>query len=148
MNREELKAKQTELQKQLAKIEAELVKPDKWEPQGGEWFVHSNGTVHYCESHDTTRIAGVEYPAKELAEYVADQMRQHNRLLAYVLEHAPDWRAVWDGEQQNWFVYYDEEYNKWDCAYGLSTRGVERIYMPEHVAKQLVDDLNSGRVVL
>ena len=148
MNKQQLQQEIAELQKQLEEKQKALsAMPDKWEPKGGEWFIDLFG-----EASTTSMLAreasgfGLAYATREQAEKAAKAMRAHNRLLAYVAEFAPDYEFVKD--DLNWCVLIDLDDGKWVANWHCSLRHVGNVYMPEHIAVELVKKLNSGEVEL
>ena len=134
--------------------EAITIEPPKpkivpWEPKRGEWYVGIGGSASQGSITKWCAAFGNEFPAKEQAEAEAKAMRARNRLAAYVREFASDWEADWsDDDQRKWCLIFDHSVSKWQCMYFSSTQSPERVYMPEHVAHELVEKLKSGEVVL
>lgn len=87
---QKLEQQVAELQETIACMKEEQAKPEvkQWEPEGGKWYVRSNGEVDSGESKPDWRQFGAEYQTKEQAEWATNQMRKFNRLLCYVAEHA------------------------------------------------------------
>lgn len=118
-------------------------KPEQWEPEGGNYFVDSDGNVEYAgTSFPETSEFGVERPVEQHAEQARDLMRTHNRALAYVQEHAPDW----DGGDPH-TVHYFGGYLVSPWNEGIHPP-IGSVIGPEWVMQKLADDLNSGRVKL
>lgn len=135
----------TDTERRIAALEREVAalkgqKQEQWEPEGGEWFVEGDGDVGSLHTEESFRQFGAERKTQDLAHRAAVAMRRHNRALAYVHEHAPEW----DGEDP-WFVA-KAEINYYPDRAGFHRLGL--VTGPEHVMRQLADDLNSGRVVL
>lgn len=124
-----------------------LQKPvEQWEPRGGDFYIDGGGAVHDGIAGFTGyQNFGTEYPTKELAEKARDAMRVHNRLLAYVMEHAPDWD---NGEFDKRYVYFDHLQNRFMHTVSSSADSIGTVYMPEQVAKDLCEKLNNGIVNL
>ena len=120
----------------------------KWEPEGGKWVISGIGKASDSMSWaDGCTTFGVTRKTKAQAEKAAEAMRIHNRLLAYVDEHAPDWVADWDDSiQTKWYVYKFK--NIYHASSMLVNNLIGVVYMPLHVAEDLVKKLNSGEVVL
>ncbi len=131
-------------------VTIEPPKPKKWEPEGGSYYVMTNGVVdNGLPSTDDTRLFGTEYPTEELAQRASKVMRSHNRLLAYVLEHAPDWEADWsDTNQKKWRIIWNERGDKYQNIFNIRSLFLGTVYMPAEVSRELVDKLNSGEVEL
>ena len=127
----------------------------KWEPQGGEWYVSTFDSILKGYSTINSRLFGAERQTEEEAEYAAQQMRTHNRLLAYVAEFDKDWKADWtySASQDKYFVYYNYGINEYDineycigCHVTVCLIGI--VYMSKECAEELCRKLNSGEVVL
>ena len=128
------------IEDQLAELKDE---PERWEPKGiGDYHIYGDGVVHRQATSKTYINFGTERPTKELAQKARDAMYKHNRLLAYVHEHAPDYEPVWDGEQFNYCVYYDSCKREWRTEYARFHHTPTTVYMPREVAEQLVEKLN------
>jgi len=139
------------LERELAEMRAERYKmvraeihppePVKWEPESGNYRIWADGDILPYKSVYDYRINGAERPTRELAEKARDAMRVHNRALAYVHEHAPDW----DGsEPWSIYKYSDDEYRSFrDTMPEIGT-----VLGPQWVMQKLAGDLNSGRVEL
>lgn len=124
----------------------EEVKVDKWSPQGGDWFVNSDGRVLNFSTTIETKVFGMERTTEQLAEKHLKRLKEFNMIAAYVDEFAPDFEPEWGVNCNNYFICYDEDHKVYYFgAHGLLNSHF--IYMPKHVAIQLVDDLNSGRVL-
>lgn len=146
MNKQQLQQEIEALQKQLEeKQKALAAMPDKWEPKGGDFTVHSNGEVGFIGSVYSYRIFGVEYATFEQAEKAAKAMRAHNRLLAYVAEFAPDYKFKF--REKNWSVFYNEAEKLWVVDW-ITVGYVGVVFMPRDVANDLCRKLNSGEVEL
>ena len=136
------------LEEELAELKKQVT-DEQWEPCGGKWYVSNYGKVSNAESAYCSRKFGIEFPTEEQAQTAAKAMRIHNRLLAYVDEFDPDWKADWDDNREH--KYYVFQYMK-DKQWGLSSIDViccpGGVYMSYKCAKDLVEKLNSGQVVL
>lgn len=153
-NKTEMLIKWAAMQKQMNDLE-ELIsqmpddKPKQWEPQGGEWYIDESGGVRSSSSTPESKHFGTERPTEELAEKAAKQMRIHNRLLAYVHEHVPDYESDWDDpEKYKYYVQFNHITGTWYSAYDLYCETAGAVYMSQEVAEDLADKLNSGEVVL
>lgn len=148
-NIEQLEQQLAETKKQIEQLEKQLNEaktPKKWEPQGGDFFIHANGQIRDAFSKTIYCQFGVERPTFDLAKKAQKAMRTHNRLLAYVHEFAPDYTPAFDGTTRNCCVFY---YNgKWEVDVWSDFNYAGMVYMPEHVAEELVKKLNSGEVEL
>jgi len=134
--------------------EAITIEPPKpkivpWEPKGGQYCVSINGTTSSGFPDWGIAQFGNEFETKEQTETEAKAMRARNRIAAYVREFAPDWKADWgDSNQGKWGVYFDNLLGRWGSFYNSSYKSACEVYMPEQVARELVEKLNSGEVVL
>lgn len=147
-NKQETLNRIEQLEAVLEKMKKSLVEPEKWEPQGGKFTVSAGGVAEF-HLGTSYRGAGLEYLTKALAEKAARAMRTHNRLVAYVLEHAPDYEPDWhDGDENKFYVIYSNFSKDWGYSCSSSGRTAGCVYMPKYIALKLVEDLNSGRVVL
>ena len=121
----------------------------RWKPQSGEWYVETSGKVSLGHSIKRTQYFGVERQTEEEAEYAAQQMRIHNRLLAYVAEFDKDWKADWtNADQDKYFVDFNHATNEYyvnKCTY---SRTIGQVYMSKECAEELCRKLNSDEVVL
>lgn len=117
----------------------------KWEPQHGNYTI-SGGDVFKASSIIYAKF-GASRKTKQQAEKTSDKMRAFNRLLAYVDEFAPDYDPDWSKETNKYYVYVT---NKGEYIYvsDIHCKDIGKVYMPEDVARTLVEKLNSGEVVL
>jgi len=150
MDREEMQKRLYAIEEEAKAIRAALEKKEQWNPKGGDWLVGLRGKVSNergeCWATDWTKY-GVMYPTEEEATKAAEAFRKYHRLYAFVAEHAPDWKPDWSSNQEKCSIHYSHKSNCWE--YSISCYLEEsQIYMPEFVAKDLVEKLNSGEVVL
>lgn len=157
---EKLEAKAAE----LLEVAGELKKATagkavkKWKPEGGDYFasIADPHAIAYHISQATPkaseglRDAGLCRASREDARTVADKIRAYSRLLAYVDEHAPGWEPEWPGTigSPNFYVYYNHEQGGWECRGNQTHQDASKVYMPEKVARELVNKLNWGEVEL
>ncbi len=125
--------------------------PDPWQPEEGSFYINSCGQIEKVNSPRPLRRGfGMERKTSSMASKAADAIQVHNRLLAYVHEHAPDWEPDWEDEEQ--VKSYIYKISGSSIKYGTSDTytvfSVGTVHMPPEVAAQLVKDLESGRVVL
>ena len=121
----------------------------KWEPQRGEWYVSAFGIVYNDYSVGETQFYGVERQTEEEAQYAAQQMRIHNRLLAYVAEFDKGWKADWtNADQSKYFVDFNHVTNEYYANKRVCSRTIGQVYMSKECAEELCSKLNSGEVVL
>ena len=139
------------MKKELAdmevKLAAEKKASQKWEPKCGKWVVNVRGEVMLDNIVEDRSPFGMTFQTKEQAEIASKLMRKRNRIIQYVLEHEPDYKFEFVVAGDNCYVYYTHYTNQWERAFECNYQ-TQQIYMPQWVAKKLVNDLNSGRVVL
>lgn len=125
----------------------------QWEPQGGTWYITTHGKVINARSAPNTKLFGVEYKTEEQAEWASKQMRKFNRLLCYVAEFDIDtnsvqWSPDWgNSDFRRYHIAYSHSSNKW--IYDWNEQWEKpMVHMSEQCAKDLVNKLNSGTIVL
>jgi hypothetical protein len=127
----------------------EVQKKKKWEPERGNYIIEADGDIY--ESKLNSRYVykeGRTYPTQELAEKAYKMIRPYQRLVAYVLEHAPDWQPDWeDDDQYAYCIVYNHNFKQWGITDKLFTEYFT-IHMPKNVAEELCEKLNSGEVEL
>jgi hypothetical protein len=133
-----------ELKRRIEALEKEEVK--QWEPEGGEWFIDYCGAVDRFKSIDSTRMFGLERTTKEQAEKARDKIRVFNWLLAFHDEFCPDFEHTQN--EENWSIVYDDNREEYLAVCYRNWNQIVGIYFPEHIAKDLRNKLNSGKVVL
>ena len=118
--------------------------PKKWEPQGGSFYISTDGIVREFSSSKDCCQFGLEYPTRVLAEKAASIMRRNNRMLNYILEHAPEH----DPEGHGYFAYKNP--NTRSIARTISSvLFLQAPYtMPEAVCEELCRRVNDGEVDL
>ena len=142
-NRTELKHRLAETREQMERLETELERTEEWGPEGGDYFIAPGASVLNCPSWEGARKFGSDRPTLEQAERARDLMRIHNRALAYVQEHAPDYEFYEDDA----FAVELDEIGEWE-AVSARCQPVGAVIGPKRVMEQLAADLNSGRVKL
>lgn len=122
---------------------------ERWQPKEGKWFITPGGDIEMYPDVNLGEATefGVSRACRKQAEKARDKMRTFNRLLAYADEHAPDYEPEW-GDNSQWCVLYHHDREQWIVQANINCQVAGCIYMPEEVAKKLVDYLNSGRVEL
>ena len=146
---EELKATAAKLQQQIEALE----KPNQWEPRGGEWTIFLE-CAHIRVAKKTPSkafaTAGLERQTKEAANKAQDDMRTHNRLLAYVDEFGGDWEADWsDMWQAKYYVNKNNQLgSKWSIKYTMHNDIIGAVHMSQDCADGLIAKLKSGEVIL
>jgi hypothetical protein len=149
-NKAELEQHIAKMEEELAQMKEKLSEVEQWEPKGGRWYIRFGWQVREALSSEGYRLFGLEYQTQAQATKAAKAMRTHNRLLAYVAEHAPGYEADWrDGEEGKWFVYFDHvDEHRYIADSECGCEDIGKVYMPETVAKELARKLSSGEVVL
>ena len=127
----------------------EVEKRKKWEPEGGPCFISGDGSIGMerkipDNKPDHYKEEGRAYPTKELAEKANKMIRPYQRLVAYVLEHVPDWH---NSKEDIAYVCYVYDAKEWDfvLCHHIEYIGIP---MPESVAEELCEKLNSSEVML
>lgn len=149
--KQEIQNKIDQLKKQLNELEAELKKPNKWQPKGGIWHIRMDGVIGCAPADKKYAEFGTERNTREAAENASRAMRVFNRLLAYRDEFFPEW-AEYKGD----LYFVDQKYNifgnpAWEY-YKTGGKQVThfngRVLFSISVAEELVRKLNSGEVEL
>jgi hypothetical protein len=141
----------TKMEEELAEMKVRLSAVDKWEPNDGEFIIGIDGGVMAKDiGFAINALAfGLVYKTPSEAAKAAKAMRTHNRLLAYVAEHAPGYEADFStGGEDNYYVYFRHLHKRYEVGCNSSHEVAGVVYMPEDVAKELARKLNSGEVVL
>jgi hypothetical protein len=131
----------------------EVQKKKKWKPEGGYYFIRGDGSIGMArkipnDAPDYYKEEGRTYPTQKLAEKARKMIRPYQRLVAYVLEHAPNWQPDWkDDEKYKTSVVYDHDFERWEVC-GTKFSEYCTLYMPKDVAEELCNKLNSGEVEL
>lgn len=123
----------------------DIEEANRWEPEGGGHYITSGGECYEYASDTRTREFGAERRSIEQAEQASIAMRRFNRLLAYKDEFAPDY--VFNRAFNNWFVFLECD-NTFRIDYTSAYCQPTTVYLPEYVARELCEKLNSGKVVL
>ena len=145
-NRTELKHQLAETRAQMKRLEAELGQTEEWEPEGGDWIVTLTGELKNLPSDWKEQVAfGARHPTREQAERARDLMRRHNRALAYVQEHAPDFDPAKD---EAWEIYWESDESEYRPVPTCGVSVIGAVIGPAGVMHKLSADLNSGRVKL
>jgi len=123
----------------------DIEEANRWEPEGGGFYINCGGETYECASDTHTREFGAERKSRRQAEQAAIAMRRFNRLLAYKDEFAPDY--VFDRAFNNWLVFLERD-NTFRIDYTSCYCEPTTVYFPEKAARELCEKLNSGKVVL
>lgn len=144
---QELKAKVSELE---SRIVAEPVA--KWQPQGGNFFIQTNGKVSEVVGGSDTlhKEFGVERPARQQAHRAAVEMRRFNRMLALRDELCGD-EIDFDWSNDNevkYSVYFYHTRKEWGVAGHTYSENSTPYFTSEGAAQRACNMLNSGEVEL
>lgn len=139
-----------EMEKQLAALKAEIEaesKVEKWVPKGnfimhGDWRVWRGASGIDYQNHGNVRATLV------LAHRAIKRRLPRNLIAAYVDQYEPDYEPDFDGEFENCSIYYNHRTKKWGISWKSFISQPTEVYMPEWLAKQLIADIESGRVDL
>lgn len=123
-------------------------KPEKWEPEGGEYYMHWCNTAGTGATLDRSRIAGRERANKALAERAAQASRERDRLEAFRDQYWPDWVADWDDEEQEKWCVEQSGKKHFLSAFTWEFRKIGTVYGPKEFAKRAAKMLNSGEMKL
>lgn len=77
------------------------IKPQKWEPKGGIYFVSQSGFVHNDDSTDECREFGMEFETEDAAEIAAVVYRRYHRLYKLAEELNEGWEPDWSDNSQD-----------------------------------------------
>jgi len=122
-------------------------KPRQWEPVGGRFYVSYDGVVRKSDSDDKSKSFGTEYPTHALAARAADFMRPYHRLVAYALEHWPEYEVP-EMPNEAAFPALSSGDGEWHIYAHRYARGPWIPYGPREKVEELVDKLNRGEVAL
>lgn len=117
----------------------------KWEPMKGKYTINVLGEVINARCDESNGGFGMERNSIEEANKALIEMRKFNRLLAYRDEFAPDYE--YKSYQRNYCVFYCHAIGAWGYREDSGYQSVQ-VYMPEQVAIELCEKLNSGEVEL
>ena len=135
------------MEKELSEMKVKLKAGEKWQPKGGDWFVDFNGKVkNYRSINLECSWFGTSFQTQQQAEIASRLMRQHNRIVQYVLQYVPDWKFQFKFGDYNYMVEQEED-GRWVVEHYLWSQPIG-IPLPSWVAPHLANDLNSGRVEL
>lgn len=126
------------------------VRKKKWEPEGGQKIIRGRGSILEPLTKDEKeyfRQEGRAYPNEELAEKAYSLIRPYQRLVAWILEHAPNN----DFENGEYTVTHDFE-NNWYYKVVIDVRDDKDIGAPRisshKIAEKLAYGLNEGIIKL
>jgi len=108
-----------------------------WEPQGGEYYLNSTGTIYKGISSEPHH----KFKTIEQAEEAAKLMNTYARLIAYINEIAPCHDKTGAGD-----FLYKAPSGFWYVLHTM-TPGLGMLTMPKEVAEELCKKLDSGEVV-
>lgn len=122
--------------------------PKQWETEGRYRVFFKMLDKEKCGSLEFMNFSA-DYPTSEAAQKALNEMRIHNRLLAYVAQYGAGWEANWGRRMQaKHYIRYDPKTKKYRNEYAFCTRDFGIIYMPKECAEGLVAKLNNREVVL
>ena len=150
-NRTELKRQLADTRAQMERLEEELERTEEWEPEGGGYLIAEDGEIHdmrdvICSADDEQICRfGVLRATRQQAQSARTLMRIHNRALAYVQEHAPDFDPAKD---EAWEIYWESDESEYRPVPTCGVSVIGAVIGPAGVMHKLSADLNSGRVKL
>lgn len=134
MNKNEIKNRIEEVEKELAQLRSDLEKEDKgiWKPDEDEcedyYYIDESGdiikTYHSGVSVDYALIDFVNYyKTQEEAEHQAKVQKYTNLFRKYVEEHSD--KLDWNSEDIKYYMYYNSTYNsiEYDYTYHIISQG-------------------------
>jgi len=110
----------------------------KWEPKEYEdpWISGGVGDALQAEfSDEEWRLAGNEWPTKELAETARDMNKRNQLILQY--KNDPD-NMFGDG---NWAIYYLTAKKRWKTSYVMGTENPELTFEKQEQAEEVIRKL-------
>lgn len=144
-NKQEIQSTIDELKAKIKELESQL----NFSMMGGDWYVTMLGDVVHCQTDDKCRDFGVERPTKQQAEDLRDWLKPLLIIRNFADQFNGNWVADWgDDSQEKWCICFDHNKKKWRRDYNATSEWLERVYMPEHVALDLCQRLNSGEIKL
>lgn len=145
------------LRKAIAEAEAilaqepESAKVEVWKPPRAGWAISFDGTIHESgEWGIACTRAGSVLPTKETAENARDASIIQRRILAYIAYHWPKVKQPKSYAEMRGRVWWcvSESGDGWYPNVGLTyLPGLVYIHT-EAQARQICDDIKSGRLVL
>lgn len=145
--KQEIQNKINTLKAQINELEAELKKPEKWQPKGGGWYIRADGYVQQGCTDKQFSEFGTERDNQQIAETASKAIRAFTRLLAYRDEFFPYW-AIHTGDL--YYVVRKNNDTQFDyvSAFHFSNHFDGRVLFSRSVVLELVRKLNSGEVEL
>ena len=147
---------------QSAEVKQEEAQPrPRWSPPAGLYAIALTNYVRGMDAaeksvqglldvtwDEVTTKTGRVRSTVEKANYDAAEMLQHNLLLAYRAQFAPDYEVPPQGTEA-WYVRPGENEREGRAAISSSRRRVYGlVYFPRSAAQSLADKINSGEMVL
>lgn len=126
-----------------------------WEPEGGDFLIDTSGWVIRANPSLTDyppRKEGRMYPTIEAAKKAHELIRPFQRLVAYILEHDPNYEL--NNPDNTKIVEWNDLIGRYDIATFVNSASrsfsimLINLSMSEDLAQKLADDLNAGRVKL
>lgn len=142
-----IEAQRAKVAKHQAKLDlmiqekaARDIQNSKVELKGGDWFTGCGRTGSYRGDSKACTQYGIKRQTKELAESARKEIIRLQRALAYADENCEM------GVLRDTSVYFDVDDEKWETTF--ERNAFIQPMMTTKCAKQLADDLNSGRFSL
>lgn len=134
-----------ELEKEITELKKSLNK--KYEPIRGNYLINMDGSVYHTYWHgmitDCTKV-GRAFDTEAKAKKAMPIMVEHDIILKYVIDHAPDYKPNYEDCAS---VYFDHDSSEWiSIDVHPDEELIGTILMPQRVANKLADDLNNDRI--
>ena len=146
-----LKKELQELKEKVADLETRIAAEPvaKWEPKGGEWYVHTFGDVLHGGSVDKSRRFGAERATQAQAQRASIEMRRLNRLLALRDELCGDEEVDWKNcYREKHCLFFSHNHGEWHVSTSLYCENITPYFTDYELAQKACDMLNSGEVGL
>lgn len=138
-----------EMENQLAALRAEIEtesKVEKWMPKGTFVMLGNGGIANDKTPGNYVNMGNVR-ATEPLAKRAIKRRLPRDLIAAYVDEYEPDYEPDWsDGSEPKCSVAYRSP--EWHIVSNYHVRSPSDVYMPQKLAKQLLEDIKSGRVDL
>ena len=143
------------IQEKIEKIEIEIaeLKRENWVAmKPATWYINNDGKTHsvHTKSIAVAQEFGMKYHTKEAAEMASNEMRKINRIRYYaiLLDAESGWVADWENPKQyKTYILYNTKKNEYEMCNTLSSNSFIP-YMSIETAEKIVENLNSGELVL
>lgn len=107
--------------------------------EGTADFIHSGTYSSTCYS----RSAKI-FKERAQAQFVEGLNKESRAIAQYLYKEDPNYKPDWDDEDTAKCEVYSDKNERWRYNRLYCDRVPGAVYLPEHVANKLVDDLNSG----